>query len=160
MLVNIKRWSEKIVPQRELLAVIICVRHIGHNLWGRKFRIRTDHASFTGLLNFEQGIDMLATVRSIESPTGCDVDGRWAGRGLADYNLSTARPASVQPPSSQCTAHVHPTGDPEASHSHAKWLIIKTMICEKPCGTFADWNKEMGAHYSSTILFALAACGE
>ena len=59
------------------------------------------------------------TVRSIESPTGCDVDGRWAGRGLADHNSSTARPASVQPTSSQCSAHVHPTGGHEATLDHA-----------------------------------------
>ena len=51
------------------------------------------------------------TVRSLESPTGCDVDGRWAGRGLADYNSFTAHPASVQPTSSQRSAHVHPIGD-------------------------------------------------
>ena len=62
---------------------------------------------------------LTCTVRSIGSPTGCDVDGRWAGRGLADNNLSTARPASVQPKFSQCPTHVHPTCDPEASHSHA-----------------------------------------
>ena len=69
-------------------------------------------------LNNRLGLES-PTVRSIESPTGCDVDGRWAGRGLADHNLSTARPASVQPPSSQCPAHVRPAGDQEASLGHA-----------------------------------------
>ena len=67
----------------------------------------------------KQVIKPVDTVRSIESPTGCDVDGRWAGRGLADHNSSTARPASVQPTSSQCPAHVHPTGGHKATLDHA-----------------------------------------
>ena len=82
-----------------------------------------------------------ATVRSIESPTGFEVDGRWAGRGLADHNSSTARPASVQPPSSQCPAHVHLTGDQEASHSHAKWLIILNCLIMLISNTLDRWQQ-------------------
>ncbi len=45
---------------RELLAVVVFVKQFHHYLWGRKFRIRTDHASLTWLTNFKEPVGMLA----------------------------------------------------------------------------------------------------
>uniref|UniRef100_A0A3Q3NHK6 Gypsy retrotransposon integrase-like protein 1 n=1 Tax=Mastacembelus armatus TaxID=205130 RepID=A0A3Q3NHK6_9TELE len=42
------------VTRRELLAVILAVRHFRPYLLGTKFLLRTDHASLTWLLNFRQ----------------------------------------------------------------------------------------------------------
>ena len=46
--------------KRELLAVVHMVHHYRHYLWGRPFRIRTDHASLRWLLNFKAAEGMLA----------------------------------------------------------------------------------------------------
>jgi transposase InsO family protein len=45
--------------KRELLAVVVMVKKFRHYLWGRKFRLRTDHASLTWLLNFKDADGML-----------------------------------------------------------------------------------------------------
>ena len=66
-----------------------------------------------------EGSNTSITVRSIECPIGCDVDGRWAGRVQADHNSSTAHPASVQPPSCQRSTQVLPTGGQWTTHNHA-----------------------------------------
>uniref|UniRef100_A0A3P9JWP4 ribonuclease H n=1 Tax=Oryzias latipes TaxID=8090 RepID=A0A3P9JWP4_ORYLA len=42
------------VTRRELLAIILAVRHFRPYLLGTKFRLRTDHASLTWMLNFKQ----------------------------------------------------------------------------------------------------------
>ena len=38
---------------RELLAVVVFVKHYDHYLWGKKFILRTDHASLTWLCNLK-----------------------------------------------------------------------------------------------------------
>ena len=53
------------VTKRELLAVVTFVRQFRHYLWGRKFIIRTDHASLTWLRNFKEPEGMLARWISI-----------------------------------------------------------------------------------------------
>lgn len=42
------------VTRRELLAVVLAVRHFHHYLFGRAFVLRTDHASLRWLCNFKQ----------------------------------------------------------------------------------------------------------
>ena len=44
----------------ELLAVVTFVKHFRHYLWGRKFLVRTDHASLLWLKNFKEPEGMLA----------------------------------------------------------------------------------------------------
>ena len=44
----------------ELLPVVTFVKQFRHYLWGRKFRVRTDHASLTWLQNFKESEGMLA----------------------------------------------------------------------------------------------------
>ena len=45
---------------RELLAVVEMTQHFRHYLWGRKFRIRTDHSSLRWLKNYRDADGMLA----------------------------------------------------------------------------------------------------
>jgi hypothetical protein len=45
---------------RELLAVITFLKHFRHYLWGRKFLVRTDHASLIWLKNFKDPEGMVA----------------------------------------------------------------------------------------------------
>ena len=45
---------------RELLAVVQMTQHFKHYLWGRRFLLRTDHASIRWLLNYKDADGMLA----------------------------------------------------------------------------------------------------
>ncbi|GBM38694.1 Retrovirus-related Pol polyprotein from transposon 297, partial [Araneus ventricosus] len=42
------------VTRKELLAIVKSIEHFHHYLYGRKFLLRTDHASFRWLLNFRE----------------------------------------------------------------------------------------------------------
>ena len=46
--------------RRELLAVVTFVKYFRHFLWGRHFKIRTDHASLVWLKNFKNPEGILA----------------------------------------------------------------------------------------------------
>ena len=50
---------------RELLAVVVFLKHFRYYLWGRKFTLRTDHASLKWLLNFKDVEGMLARWLSV-----------------------------------------------------------------------------------------------
>jgi hypothetical protein len=50
---------------RELLAIVIFVKQHHHFLWGKRFLLRTDHASLTWLMNFKEPSGMLARWLSI-----------------------------------------------------------------------------------------------
>lgn len=41
------------VTRKELLAVVLFVKHFRQYLYGRKFKIRTDHSSLKWLMNFK-----------------------------------------------------------------------------------------------------------
>ncbi|KAG8172455.1 hypothetical protein JTE90_004429 [Oedothorax gibbosus] len=41
------------VTRKELLAIVKAVEHFHHYLYGRRFLVKTDHASLTWLLNFK-----------------------------------------------------------------------------------------------------------
>ena len=45
---------------RELLACVVFVKQFHHYLWGRRFLLRTDHASLKWLVNFCEPEGMLA----------------------------------------------------------------------------------------------------
>ena len=45
---------------RELLAIVVFVKHFHHYVWGKTFLLRTDHASLTWLCNFREPTGMLA----------------------------------------------------------------------------------------------------
>ena len=52
---------------RELLASVVFIKHFHHYLWGRKFILRTDHASLKWLVNFREPEGMLARWLSVLS---------------------------------------------------------------------------------------------
>ena len=45
---------------RELLAVVQMTQHFKHYLWGRRFKLRTDHSSLRWLLSYKDADGMLA----------------------------------------------------------------------------------------------------
>ena len=45
---------------RELLAAVAFIKHFHHYLWGRRFILRTDHASLKWLVNFKEPEGILA----------------------------------------------------------------------------------------------------
>ena len=52
-----RRYS---VTRMELLAVVTAVKHFQHYLFGRRFRVRTDHGSLRWLLNFKDAEGQMA----------------------------------------------------------------------------------------------------
>ena len=52
---------------RELIASAVFIKHFHHYLWGRKFILRTDHASLKWLVNFREPEGMLARWLSVLS---------------------------------------------------------------------------------------------
>ena len=48
------------VTRRELLAIVLAVKHFHHYLYGHPFLIRSDHGSLRGLLNFKTPEGQLA----------------------------------------------------------------------------------------------------
>lgn len=60
------------VTRRELLAVVLGLRHFRPYLYGQRFILRTDHASLTWLLNFKEPESQLA--RLVEILQDCDFD--------------------------------------------------------------------------------------
>ena len=48
------------VTRRELLAIVNSIKHYHHYLYGKPFRVRTDHGSLTWLLNFKNPEGQLA----------------------------------------------------------------------------------------------------
>ncbi|GBM15608.1 hypothetical protein AVEN_95245-1 [Araneus ventricosus] len=49
-----KPEREYCVTRKELLAIVKSIEHFHHYLYGRKFLLRTDHASLRWLLNFRE----------------------------------------------------------------------------------------------------------
>ena len=47
------------VTRRELLAVVLAVKHFHHYLWGRHFMVRSDHGSLRWLMNFKNPVGQL-----------------------------------------------------------------------------------------------------
>ena len=79
--------------KRELLAVIIFVRQFHHYLWGRKFLIRTDHASLSWLLNFKEPKGMLARWISVLDTYDYQIEHR-PGRKHGNADSLSRKPCS------------------------------------------------------------------
>ena len=58
---------------RELLAVVLFTKQFHHYLWGRKFTVRTDHASLQWLTSFKEPSGMLARWMSILANYDMDI---------------------------------------------------------------------------------------
>ena len=87
---------------RELLALVLFVKHFRHYLWGRRFIIKTDHAALTWLLSFHEPEGMLARWISVLNTYGFEVVHRkGSNHGNAD-GLSRRRCTNLN--CSDCTA--------------------------------------------------------
>ena len=77
---------------RELLAAVVFIKHFHHYLWGRKFILRTDHASLKWLVNFKEPEGMLARWLSVLCSYDFETQHR---KGVAHVNADSL---SRQPP--------------------------------------------------------------
>ena len=71
---------------RELLAVVVFIKQFHHYLWGRKFIVRTDHASLTWLINFKEPTGMLARWMSVLGNYDFQIEHR---KGVAHQNADS-----------------------------------------------------------------------
>ncbi len=79
------------VTRRELLAVVLAVRHFRPYLLGTKFTLRTDHASLTWMLNFRQPEGQVARWLEILQEYDFEVQHR-PGRQHANADALSRRP--------------------------------------------------------------------
>ncbi|RVE60508.1 hypothetical protein OJAV_G00181480 [Oryzias javanicus] len=79
------------VTRRELLAVILAVRHFRPYILGTRFRLRTDHASLTWLLNFKQPEGQVARCLEILQEYDFEVQHR-PGRQHTNADALSRRP--------------------------------------------------------------------
>ena len=73
---------------RELLAIVVFTKHFHHYLWGRKFRIRCDHASLVWLVNFKEPVGMLARWISVLGNYDFEIEHRKGSLHLNADSLS------------------------------------------------------------------------
>lgn len=79
------------VTRRELLAVVLAVRHFRPYLLGTRFTLRTDHASLTWLLNFKQPEGQVARWLEILQEYDFDIQHR-PGRQHGNADALSRRP--------------------------------------------------------------------
>ncbi|KAL1254314.1 hypothetical protein QQF64_016543 [Cirrhinus molitorella] len=79
------------VTRRELLAVVLAVRHFRPYLLGTKFTLRTDHASLTWMLNFRQPEGQVARWLEILQEYDFEIQHR-PGRQHANADALSRRP--------------------------------------------------------------------
>ncbi|XP_032428228.1 uncharacterized protein LOC116725923 [Xiphophorus hellerii] len=89
------------VTRRELLAVVQGVRHFCHYLYGRKFLLRTDHASLTWLLNFKEPEGQLARWLEALQDYNFQIVHR-AGRLHGNADALSRRPCAIGTDCKQC----------------------------------------------------------
>ncbi|XP_070404318.1 uncharacterized protein [Nothobranchius furzeri] len=83
------------VTRRELLAVVLAVRHFRPYLLGTKFLLRTDHASLTWMLNFRQPEGQVARWLEILQEFDFEAQHR-PGRQHANANALSRHPCSAE----------------------------------------------------------------
>ena len=79
------------VTRRELLAIIKSVKHFHHYLYGKTFKVRTDHGSLTWLLNFKNPEGQLARWLELLSSYDFKIEYR-AGRSHNNADALSRRP--------------------------------------------------------------------
>lgn len=83
------------VTRRELLAVILGLRHFRPYLYGGRFLLRTDHASLTWLLNFKEPEGQLARWLETLQDYNFEIRHR-AGRLHANADALSRRPCEIE----------------------------------------------------------------
>ena len=71
-----KTESRYCVTRRELLAVVVFVKHFKHSLSGKKFILRTDHGSLRWLMNFKSPEGQMARWLQVLSSFDMDIQHR------------------------------------------------------------------------------------
>ena len=84
---------------RELLAIVDMIRHFRHFLWGRRFIVRTDHASLRWLKNYKDVDGMLA---------------RWLAR-LEEYHFDIRHRPGNQHSNADGLSRCHTCTNPECA---------------------------------------------
>lgn len=79
------------VTRRELLAIMLAVKHFHPYLYGRKFKIRTDHGALTWLMRFKNPEEQLARWLEILSTYDLTIEYR-AGRQHLNADALSRRP--------------------------------------------------------------------
>ena len=83
------------VTRRELLAVVLGLRHFRPYLYGRRFVLRTDHASLTWLLNFKEPEGQLARWLETLQDYNFEIRHR-SGRLHANADALSRRPCEAE----------------------------------------------------------------
>lgn len=114
------------VTRRELLAVIRSVEHFRHYLMGRKFKIRTDHASLQWLVSFKNPEGQVARWLEILFQYDFEIVHR-SGRIHSNADRLSRRPCSED----LCK----PCAKLDAKNSE-----IERLVCRTTCRTNEDIN--------------------
>ena len=85
------------VTRRALLAIVNSIKHYHHYLYGKPFRVRTDHGSLTWLLNFKNPEGQLARWFEFLSAYDFKIEHR-AGRSHNNADALSRRPCFVKSP--------------------------------------------------------------
>uniref|UniRef100_A0A3Q1J2D2 ribonuclease H n=1 Tax=Anabas testudineus TaxID=64144 RepID=A0A3Q1J2D2_ANATE len=83
------------VTRRELLAVVLAVRHYRPYLLGNRFTLRTDHASLTWLLNFRQPEGQVARWLEVLQEYDFEIQHR-PGRQHSNADALSRRPCAAE----------------------------------------------------------------
>lgn len=82
------------VTRRELLAIVKSIKNFHHYLYGRPFKVRTDHGSLTWLLNFKNPEGQIARWFELLSQYEFKVEHR-AGRSHSNADALSRRPCPL-----------------------------------------------------------------
>ena len=116
------------VTRRELLAVVLGIRHFRTYLYGKRFLLRTDHASLTWLLSFKEPEGQLARWMEILQDYDFEIRHR-AGRLHGNADALSRRPCVAE----QCRYCQH-----TEARSPAAAMPEPHMVCRLQVGPSDD----------------------
>lgn len=136
------------VTRRELLAVVLAVRHFRPYLLGTKFLLRTDHASLTWMLNFRQPEGQVARWLEILQEYDFEAQHR-PGRQHANADALSRRPCSAD----ECrycrrleeldrgptSAAAEPEGEDEGQEPFTAAELQQHQVSDPALGMVRDW---------------------
>lgn len=115
------------VTRRELLAIVISIKHFHHYLYGRRFTVRTDHGALRWLLNFKNPEGQMARWLEILSSYDFEIIHR-AGKSHSNADSLSRHPCF----SSNCK-HCHKSETKESLHVDLKDQIETNQTLSSEC---------------------------
>lgn len=115
------------VTRRELLAIVISIKHFHHYLYGRRFTVRTDHGALRWLLNFKNPEGQMARWLEIVSSYDFEIIHR-AGKSHSNADSLSRHPCF----SSNCK-HCHKSETKESLHVDLKDQIETNQTLSSEC---------------------------